>query len=53
MQLEPLSSTLDYLPQATVELERSEMEQAAKLVEALNDHDDVIRVYDNIFIAND
>lgn len=53
MQLEPVSSTLEYLPQATVTLKKSQMEQAAKLVEALSDHDEVIRVYDNIFVTND
>ncbi|RDD36880.1 putative transcriptional regulatory protein [Trichoplax sp. H2] len=51
MQLEPVSATLEYLPQAPITLSKSKLDQASKLVEELSDHDDVIRVHDNISIS--
>ncbi|XP_072179410.1 translational activator of cytochrome c oxidase 1-like [Diadema setosum] len=44
----PLSSGLEYVPQTTVALSESDMEAAADLINALEDHEEVVRVFDNI-----
>ncbi|XP_068779432.1 translational activator of cytochrome c oxidase 1 isoform X4 [Struthio camelus] len=46
--LRPLSAAIEYLPRDTVQLSEAALEQAARLLDALGDCPDVVRVYDNI-----
>ena len=43
-----LSSELEYVPCTLVSLSDERTQQAEKLVDSLEDHADVVRVYDNI-----
>ena len=43
-----LSSELEYVPRTLVSLSDERTQQAEKLVDSLEDHVDVMRVYDNI-----
>lgn len=43
-----LSSELEYVPRTLVSLSDERTQQAEKLVDRLEDHVDVVRVYDNI-----
>lgn len=42
------SSTLEYLPKSTVALNDVAYHKALSLIDLIKDHQDVIRVYDNI-----
>jgi YebC/PmpR family DNA-binding regulatory protein len=48
--IEPMSAELCRLPQNTVELNEKQAEQVLKLMEALEDHDDVTKVWSNFDI---
>uniref|UniRef100_A0A8D2AK91 Translational activator of cytochrome c oxidase 1 n=1 Tax=Sciurus vulgaris TaxID=55149 RepID=A0A8D2AK91_SCIVU len=43
-----VSCTLEFIPTSTVRLADPDLEQAAHLIRALGNHEDVIHVYDNI-----
>ena len=43
-----LSSELEYIPRTLVSLSEEPLQQAEKLIDTLEDHVDVVRVYDNI-----
>lgn len=43
-----LSSELEYVPHTLVSLSDERAQQAEKLIDTLEDHMDVVRVYDNI-----
>lgn len=43
-----VSCTLEFIPNTKVQLADPDLEQAAYLIQALGNHDDVIHVYDNI-----
>ena len=43
-----VSCTLEFIPNTKVRLADPDLEQAAHLIQALGNHDDVIYVYDNI-----
>lgn len=43
-----LSSELEYFPRKLVSLSDEPLQQAQKLIDTLEDHLDVVRVYDNI-----
>lgn len=43
-----VSCSLEFIPHSKVQLAGPELEQAAHLIQALNNYEDVIRVYDNI-----
>ncbi|XP_006146872.1 translational activator of cytochrome c oxidase 1 isoform X2 [Tupaia chinensis] len=43
-----VSCTLEFIPNSTVRLTDPDLEQAAQLIQALSNHEDVIHVYDNI-----
>nr|XP_019837589.1 PREDICTED: translational activator of cytochrome c oxidase 1 [Bos indicus] len=43
-----VSCTLEFIPNTKVRLADPDLEQAAHLIQALGNHDDVIHVYDNI-----
>lgn len=43
-----LSSELEYVPHTLVSLPDERIQQAEKLIDTLEDHLDVVRVYDNI-----
>uniref|UniRef100_A0A8D1I3J2 Translational activator of cytochrome c oxidase 1 n=1 Tax=Sus scrofa TaxID=9823 RepID=A0A8D1I3J2_PIG len=43
-----VSCMLEFIPNTKVQLADPELEQAAHLIQALSNHDDVIHVYDNI-----
>lgn len=43
-----VSCTLEFIPNTKVQLADPDLEQAAHLIHALSNHDDVIHVYDNI-----
>uniref|UniRef100_A0A8C6S1V9 Translational activator of cytochrome c oxidase 1 n=2 Tax=Nannospalax galili TaxID=1026970 RepID=A0A8C6S1V9_NANGA len=43
-----VSCSLEYIPHSKVQLADLDLEQAAHLIQALNNHEDVIHVYDNI-----
>ncbi|XP_068739784.1 probable transcriptional regulatory protein Pmob_0807 isoform X3 [Montipora capricornis] len=45
---EVISSELEYIPHTLVSLPNELLQQTAKLIETLEDHIDVVRVYDNI-----
>lgn len=45
---EVISSELEYVPHTLVSLPNELLQQTAKLIETLEDHIDVVRVYDNI-----
>jgi YebC/PmpR family DNA-binding regulatory protein len=49
----PAFSEITYLPQSTVSLEEKEAEQMIKIMEALEDHDDVQNVSANFDISDD
>ena len=42
------SSELEYIPHTLVSLSNETLQQAGKLIDTLEDHMDVVRVYDNI-----
>ncbi|XP_028636437.1 translational activator of cytochrome c oxidase 1 [Grammomys surdaster] len=44
----PVSCSLEFIPHSKVHLAEPELEQAVHLIQALNNHEDVIHVYDNI-----
>ena len=44
------SSTLEYIPNSVVTLDDEEYKKAEALVAKLNDHPDVVRVYDNFVL---
>ncbi|XP_054430885.1 translational activator of cytochrome c oxidase 1 isoform X2 [Pteronotus mesoamericanus] len=44
----PVSCTLEFIPNTMVRLADPDLEQAAHLIQALGNHEDVIQVYDNI-----
>ena len=44
------SASLEYLPTSYVSLEKGPYEKAVHLVELLNEHDDVVEVYDNFVV---
>ncbi|XP_024428992.2 translational activator of cytochrome c oxidase 1 isoform X2 [Desmodus rotundus] len=44
----PVSCTLEFIPNTMVQLGDPDLEQAAHLIQALGNHEDVIQVYDNI-----
>lgn len=48
LQLEPVSAELQYIPSTQVELDGEAFEKVMKLIEALEDNDDVQKVYHNI-----
>jgi translational activator of cytochrome c oxidase 1 len=39
---------MEFIPHSKVQLAEPELEQAAHLIQALNNYEDVIHVYDNI-----
>ena len=43
-----LSSELEFIPHTLVSLSDENLQQAGQLIDALEDHMDVVRVYDNI-----
>jgi translational activator of cytochrome c oxidase 1 len=43
-----VSCTLEFIPHSKVQLADPDLEQAARLIQALSNHEDVIQVYDNI-----
>jgi len=43
-----ISSELEYIPHTLVSLSDELLQQAEKLIDTLDDHMDVVRVYDNI-----
>ncbi|KAI5929109.1 translational activator of cytochrome c oxidase 1 [Manis javanica] len=43
-----VSCTLEFVPHTKVQLADTDLEQAAHLIQALGNHEDVIQVYDNI-----
>lgn len=43
-----VSSALEFIPNTTVQLSDPDLEQATHLIQALNNYEDVIQVYDNI-----
>lgn len=43
-----VSCSLEFIPHSKVQLAEPELEQAVHLIQALNNHEDVIHVYDNI-----
>lgn len=43
-----VSCSLEFIPHSKVQLADLDLEQAAHLIQALNNHEDVIHVYDNI-----
>ena len=45
---EVISSELEYIPHTLVSLSDEPLQQAEKLIDTLEDHTDVVRVYDNI-----
>ncbi|MBN1501320.1 MAG: YebC/PmpR family DNA-binding transcriptional regulator [Spirochaetes bacterium] len=47
------NSEITYIPQTTVELDEKRAEQCLRLVEALEDHDDVQNVYGNYDISDE
>ncbi len=49
-QLEPALAEITMIPQSTVELDREKAEQMLKMMEQLEDHDDVQNVYANFNI---
>lgn len=44
----PVSCSLEFIPHSKVQLAEPELEQAVHLIQALNNYEDVIHVYDNI-----
>lgn len=50
-KIDPATAEITYLPQNTVRLEAKAAEQMLKLMEALEDHDDVQNIYANFDIA--
>ena len=42
------SSELEYIPHTLVSLSSESLQQAEKLIDTLDDHMDIVRVYDNI-----
>ncbi|XP_036125627.1 translational activator of cytochrome c oxidase 1 [Molossus molossus] len=44
----PVSCALEFIPNTKVQLADRDLEQAAHLIQALGNHEDVIQVYDNI-----
>uniref|UniRef100_A0A8C6I2P3 Translational activator of cytochrome c oxidase 1 n=1 Tax=Mus spicilegus TaxID=10103 RepID=A0A8C6I2P3_MUSSI len=44
----PVSCSMEFIPHSKVQLAEPELEQAAHLIQALNNYEDVIHVYDNI-----
>ncbi|KAM5135560.1 translational activator of cytochrome c oxidase 1 [Mantella aurantiaca] len=44
----PISSAPEYLPTLTVQVSDSDKEQLFRLIELLNNHSDVLRIYDNV-----
>lgn len=44
----PVSCTLEFIPNTKVQLADPDLQQAAHLIQALGNHEDVIQVYDNI-----
>ncbi|KAG8446989.1 hypothetical protein GDO86_014436 [Hymenochirus boettgeri] len=44
----PISSRPEFLPTTTVQLSDSDMEQASHLLDLINNHPEVIKIYDNI-----
>lgn len=48
--LSVMSASLEYLPTSYISLEKQAYENAVHLVELLNDHDDVVAVYDNFVL---
>ena len=48
-----LSATQDYSPKTLVKLDQEEFEKAEKLVQMLEEHEDVIDVYDNFVLKED
>jgi transcriptional/translational regulatory protein YebC/TACO1 len=53
LQLEPTSSTLERIPQNTVELELDLAKSALNLIEALEEDDDVVQVFHNMEITDE
>ncbi|CAB3978934.1 Hypothetical predicted protein [Paramuricea clavata] len=43
-----LSANLEYLPQTLIELNENQLEKVHRLLERINEHEDVIKTYDNI-----
>ncbi|XP_021489943.1 translational activator of cytochrome c oxidase 1 [Meriones unguiculatus] len=43
-----VSCSLEFIPNSTVQLAEPDLEQAARLIQALSNYEDVIHVYDNI-----
>lgn len=43
-----MSCTLEFIPHAKVQLADADLKQAAHLIQALVNYEDVIHVYDNI-----
>ena len=50
--LQTKSVALVYVPQNTVDLSSTETEKAVKLIDALDDHNDVVNIFDNIAKGN-
>jgi len=48
LQLEPLSADIQYIPQDPITLQEDSLEKIIKLIDALEDNDDVQQVYHNI-----
>lgn len=46
--LRPVSCSMEFIPHSKVQLAEPELEQAVHLIQALNNYEDVIHVYDNI-----
>ncbi len=47
------SSEITYVPKATVEVSKKDAQKALKLIDSLDDHDDVQNVYSNIEISDE
>ncbi len=48
LQVTPTSATLQYIPNISVALEENALHKVMKLIEILEDHDDIQRVYHNV-----
>ena len=43
-----ISANLEYIPQTLIELDQNQLEKVHKLLERVNEHEDVVKTYDNI-----
>ena len=43
-----ISASLEYIPQTLIELDQTQLKKVHKLLERINEHEDVVKTYDNI-----